>query len=286
MSINKYYLGCPMWGNKAWTGSFFTSTAKPKDYLAQYSQVFNTVEGNTTFYGVPGPETIAKWRDAAEPSFRFAFKFPRTISHDLKLMDADREVDHFLKTLSPLGDLLGPFFLQLPPTFENFRALERFLLKLPRDFHYAIEPRHPAFYGDFEVDFVEMLTDLNMDRVIFDTRRLMSMETDDPELKDAQRRKPKSPVRVTATAQHPFLRYVGRPDPSEDQDAISGWARVIHGWITEGRTPYIFMHQAPDDDLAPQLGALFHQHLQQLLPEVGDFPKWPADAESKQLELF
>jgi hypothetical protein len=52
MAELQYCLGCPMWSNQQWVGELFTSNAKPADFLRQYSSVFNTVEGNTTFYAL------------------------------------------------------------------------------------------------------------------------------------------------------------------------------------------------------------------------------------------
>jgi len=87
-----------MWSNKAWVGRFFTRGAKPPEFLAQYSAVFNSVEGNTTFYATPPSATLIKWRAAAAAAadFRFLFKFPRRISHECGLQQATAETLRFL----------------------------------------------------------------------------------------------------------------------------------------------------------------------------------------------
>ncbi|HRW67817.1 MAG TPA: DUF72 domain-containing protein, partial [Candidatus Competibacter sp.] len=77
MTRARYHLGCPVWSNRDWVGELFALTAKPSDFLRQYSAVFDTVEGNSCFYGLPKPETVLRWRDEAAPGFRFCFKFPR-----------------------------------------------------------------------------------------------------------------------------------------------------------------------------------------------------------------
>ena len=284
-----WYSGCPMWANKSWVGSLFPRKTKPAEYLAQYARVFGSVEGNTTFYGIPKPETVAKWAAATPPHFRFTFKFPRLISHDMALRNTRDEVTRFLEALAPLHSRLGPLFLQLPPTFADFPALERFLVLLPTDHHYAVEARHPSFFEAFEVDFTAMLSDLKMDRVVFDTRALQAMESDDAAIVDAQRRKPKTPVRTAATGPHPFLRYVGRPIAEENLDDMKRWAGIVAGWLSEGRTPFVFLHQAPDDDDAPHLARIFHAELQKCLPQLPPMPDWPGekeDPEPEQLSLF
>ena len=42
----KIYVGCPVWGNKAWIGKIYPKGAKSNEYLGYYSQSFNTIELN------------------------------------------------------------------------------------------------------------------------------------------------------------------------------------------------------------------------------------------------
>ena len=87
MALERYRLGCPFWSFEPWNGSLYTSDARPGDRLEQYARVFNTVEGNTTFYSVPNVATAARWRDAVPSHFRFCFKLPRELTHDRMLYD-------------------------------------------------------------------------------------------------------------------------------------------------------------------------------------------------------
>jgi hypothetical protein len=45
-----FYLGCAVWGYKAWVGDLFPPRSKQADFLRLYSRRLSTVEGNTTFY--------------------------------------------------------------------------------------------------------------------------------------------------------------------------------------------------------------------------------------------
>ena len=67
MAIQGYYLGCPMWGFKGWTGSLYRRETPPREYLGEYAAVFNAVEGNTTFYSLPSSESVARWADVTPP---------------------------------------------------------------------------------------------------------------------------------------------------------------------------------------------------------------------------
>ena len=51
-----YFLGLPAWAYPGWRDRYFPDEP---DRLANYAAVFNTVEGNTTFYGIPDESTIS-----------------------------------------------------------------------------------------------------------------------------------------------------------------------------------------------------------------------------------
>lgn len=291
MTNLSYSLGCPIWSNKNWVGEFFTREAKPPDFLQQYASVFNTVEGNTTFYALPKPSSVQKWREETPPAFKFCFKFPRLLSHDLRLQDAEAEMQAFLKLLAPLAERLGPFFLQLPPTFSRreFSPLAHFLKTLPAEFEYAVEARHPDFFdeGECEARFNDLLRTHNMARVIFDTRGLHAAQAAPGDLvtRDAQRRKPQVPVRFLATNRRPFVRFVGDPIIEKNEAYLQQWAKQVAQWLDQGLQPFVFMH-APDDIDAPRVARYFHMLLRALCENAGNLPAWPCEKEQNQLQLF
>jgi uncharacterized protein YecE (DUF72 family) len=288
-TLKGYYLGCPIWGNKDWVGELFTRDAKPKDFLAQYTSVFNTVEGNTTFYGLPSEATIARWRQDTPEGFRFAFKFSQAISHDKRLSNAEPETVLFLEMLDTLSKRTGPAFLQLPASFgpSDLPTLDGYLAALPETHAYAVEVRHDIFYTQAEAALDIVLRKHSVDRVVFDTRGLHAAHTGTPREREAQRKKPNVPVRFTATGQHPFVRFIGHPEVAENLPLLAEWAQVVAGWMREGRTPYFFLH-APDDFYAPHLARHFHALLSEHI-DAGQLPPWPIeqqDPEPEQMSLF
>jgi uncharacterized protein YecE (DUF72 family) len=66
------------------------------------------------------------------------------ITHEKNLVDAEAEIESYIRTMAELGDQLGPLLLQLPPSFtvEGMGVLEDFLNSLPDGFRYAVEVRH------------------------------------------------------------------------------------------------------------------------------------------------
>ena len=287
MAIERYHLGCPEWGDKDWKGTLFSAKAAPRDFLSQYASVFNTVEGNTTFYALPKAETVERWREDTPDTFRFCFKFPKWVSHQGAL-DA-RQTASFYKVLQPLEGRLGPFFLQLPPHFGASRLdeLARFLEGQPREFRYAVEVRNLDFFdkGENERRFEDVLRRFDTDRTVFDTRELnaATLAEENEEFELARRRKPKMPVRFQAIARHPFLRFIGHPKNEKNDDALVAWAETVGGWIAEGRDPFVFIHTY-DDVRAPELAERFHELLGRFVPDAGEFPARPSGG--TQMTLF
>lgn len=277
MTLARYYLGCPVWSNRDWIGELFTAGSKSGDFLRQYSAVFNTVEGNNCFYGLPKVETVLRWREDAMPGFRFCFKFPRAISHERRLRDCAAETTEFLHRLTPLAEAerMGPSFLQLPPRFGpgDLPVLRDYLTALPQGFQYAVEVRHRVFFakGEEERQLNHLLRELGVDRVMLDSRALFSADPVDPDTRIAQGKKPCLPVHAISLGTRPFIRYIGHPDLEANQPFLEPWLDKLTLWLNEGREPYIFIH-TPNNRLAPRLARQFHRMLQARCPEVGAWP--------------
>ncbi|KAF0789602.1 hypothetical protein L246_00060, partial [Salmonella enterica subsp. enterica serovar Worthington str. BCH-5715] len=73
------YIGLPQWSHPKWARLGITS-------LEEYARHFNCVEGNTTLYALPKAEIVERWYAQTTDDFRFCFKFPATISHQIVAM--------------------------------------------------------------------------------------------------------------------------------------------------------------------------------------------------------
>lgn len=296
MKAGKLYLGCPVWAHAPWRGKFFTTDARREDFLPQYAGVFDTSEGNSTFYGLPAPAVVERWAAEAPDTFRFCLKFPRTITHDLQLVGAGAATREFLDRVAPLARVggagpngkLGPFFLQLHQSFGARRLpeLEAYLRGLPREHHYAIEVRSAEFFdqGPNERSLDGLLGELGMERVVFDTRGLFASVAKDPTTLDAKRKKPRVPVRFTAIGSRPFVRFVGDPEIARNDAVLQEWAVVVARWVAEGRTPFFFTHH-PEDTHAPELARAFQARVHAVNPAVPAPASWPAEAEKGPAQL-
>jgi uncharacterized protein YecE (DUF72 family) len=282
--IRGYYLGCPGWGVKTWVGRLFPAGTRSSDFLARYAEVFNSVEGNTTFYALPTADVVARWNEQTPAHFRFCFKFPRAVTHDKLLVDCAAEVTEFLDRVTPLGDKLGTLMLQLPPRFDPtmLERLRGFFVALPGSFRYAVELRHDLFFagGPEEDAAVDLLRERGIDLVMMDARGLHA--GNGLEQADVRARKPKLPVVMRATASRPIVRCVPHESFATGRHFVEPWAPQLARWIADGKQPFFFMH-APDDTFAPENAYAFHAMLR-AHADVGELPRWPA--EPRQLGLF
>ncbi len=288
MDSPPYYIGCPVWTCPQWRGSVYSPRAKRDRWLAKYTRTFNTVEGNSTFYGIPSVETFQRWASDAADGFRFALKFPREITHECQLRDAAKPTEQFLQGLEILqaADHLGPSFLQMSPTFgpRQFASLQKYLEQLPTNFPYALELRHHGFFEDpTEGELNALLQECNIDRVIFDSRPLFASPPNDEHETRSQIRKPRVPIRTCVTGQTPMLRVIGRNDLSLVTQSVEEWADQVVDWIGRGWTPYVFTH-TPDDRWAPEFALIFQNAVARKMnqePSAGFQHEQP-----KQLKLF
>lgn len=284
------WIGCPVWSRKDWVGHLYSDKARPADYLRQYAEAFDAVEGNSTFYHPPSSDIVTRWCDAVPESFRFCFKLPRAITHERRLRGCRAEAEGFLQHLSPLGPRLGTFMIQLPPSFgpASLDDLDLFLAGLPREYRFAVELRHPAFYDDgtAHVEVDEVLVRHGAERVVMDTRPLRSAPSTDPAYAEACRKKPDVAVVPVALGPRPLVRYVAHPDPEVDGPWLERWAEIAAEWVREGREPYIFLH-CPNDFHAPATARRFRTYLSEHL-DLPPHRPWPAEVAvtGAQLGLF
>jgi len=287
VSLLPYYLGCPSWSELAWREHLYPEDAKTTDFLRLYSQVFNAVEGNTTFYAQPAPATVARWATSLPEHFRFTAKFPREISHGGDLRALLPAAESFVQLLKPLGVRVAPFWLQLPATFgpQRLGELVAFIDALQQPI--AVEVRHPAFFarGDEERMLNRLLMGREVERICLDPRALFSCTLQTPAVLHAQAKKSRVPPRPTAFSQSPQVRFIGHPDVPANDTFLRPWLDKIAGWIEEGRTPYIFLHTS-DNHRAPILARRFHEQLMQRLPGLPALPELPREPVAEQLGLL
>ena len=144
-----WHLGTVGFSYKDWEDVFYPTNTPSRAYLSHYSQIFDAVEIDSTFYGNPPAGRVKHWANTTPPGFKFCVKTPRQITHEMRLINASNAMSTFLDRMQLLGDKLGAVLIQLPPAFTaaEYDTVARFLEELPIHFRYAIEFRHPSWFS-------------------------------------------------------------------------------------------------------------------------------------------
>lgn len=214
-------IGTSGWHYKHWVGRFYPERCSAAQMLGFYTQHFDTVELNNSFYKLPTPEAFRAWRNAAPKDFCFAVKASRFITHNKKLKDPENALNNFLPRAEALGAKLGPVLFQLPPQWGlNLARLDEFLAALPKYHRYAFEFREPSWNTP---SVYELLRRHSAAYCIFELAGFQS------------------PFEVTADWTYVRLHGPGeRYQGSYDRRALSAWAARIAEWSTRLKSVYFY----------------------------------------------
>lgn len=146
MPAGKIHIGTSGYSYPGWKGQFYPRHLKPGDWLSYYSSQFNTVEINSSFYGLPPKSNLKKWAGQTFPSFVFSLKASRYITHFKKLNQPQQALATFLDTASTLGKKMGPVLFQLPANFSRDIERLKIILGLARGFKFVFEFRHDSWF--------------------------------------------------------------------------------------------------------------------------------------------
>jgi uncharacterized protein YecE (DUF72 family) len=152
----QYRIGCSGWSYSAWKGPFYPPNLESSEWLRFYSQIFDYVEIDSSFYRIPNQFMVKNWVKNTPDNFRFTAKFPKVITHDKHLVDVYEEVHLFLKNIEPLQKKTLALLIQLPPSMEIMPGLEGLRQLVPllnKQFRYAIEVRHQSWFQDLAYNF-------------------------------------------------------------------------------------------------------------------------------------
>ena len=152
----QYYVGCSGWSYSAWQGPFYPVNIESSHWLNYYAHIFDYVELDSSFYRMPNIFTVKNWYKKTPENFRFTAKFPKVITHDKRLKDVSRELEHFFQSMLPLADKILTLLIQLPPSLkitEGIENLRQIIPELDCRFRYAVEVRDRSWFQDLAYNF-------------------------------------------------------------------------------------------------------------------------------------
>ena len=112
----EHYFGCSGWSYDGWKGHFYPKDLDNRYWLSYYSQIFDFVEIDSTFYRIPSSFMVSNWNKRTPDNFRFAVKFPKVVTHDKRLKDVEKDIERFYDVTEPIYDKILVFLLQLLPS--------------------------------------------------------------------------------------------------------------------------------------------------------------------------
>jgi uncharacterized protein YecE (DUF72 family) len=220
-------LGTCGWSYTEWEGEFYLKGEKRK--LKTYSNIFKTVEIDSTFYRYPSKGMVLGWLHYSPPDFIFSAKLPKVITHDKKLGligNVKNDLEVFLDIMQPLqlNGKLGCLLIQLPPSYSyNFENLEDFFNLLDPIFKFAVEFRNLSWIRSETWD---LLKKYNIAYTIVD--------------------EPLLPPDIHLTADHAYFRWHGKGkkpwfDYRYSDEEINPWipkvketakiAKIVYGYF-------------------------------------------------------
>src|SRR5262249_36896463 len=140
-------VGTSSWADPGFVEDWYPRGLPARDQLGWYTQRFEYVEVNSSFYAIPLQKTVFRWAEVTPEPFTFDVKLHRVLSRHSAGLESlppelrdgvettergrvvltpqfeERMVDWTLDALAPLAQAgkLGPFLLQLPPAFSPRR---------------------------------------------------------------------------------------------------------------------------------------------------------------------
>ncbi len=129
--MTELFIGTSGYSYEDWKEYFYPSGLDNRDFLCYYSNLFNTVELNFTYYCFPNPGTLSSLCRKIDKNslFLFSVKANSKFTHERDFTAEDSK--NFLECLKPLSDtgLLGSILFQFPYSFyfndDNLKLIEK-----------------------------------------------------------------------------------------------------------------------------------------------------------------
>jgi uncharacterized protein YecE (DUF72 family) len=143
------YVGCSGWRYWDWRDSFYAG-APQHDWFKHYLKRFDTVEINASFYSWPTVANVLAWqRGLGKKRFVYTVKVCELITHVKKFKGTKTLIKDFGMIADVLGDRMGCFLFQLPPSYRYTKArLKNIVSQLDPSRRNVAEFRHASWWNE------------------------------------------------------------------------------------------------------------------------------------------
>ena len=144
------FVGCSGWFYWKWRGLFYPEGLPTGEWFKHYASRLDTVEINASFYSWPTVANVKAWkRQAGKRNFVYTVKVCELITHTKKFKGTKTLVRDFGIIADLLGDRMGCFLFQLPPSFRYTKArLNLVLSQLDPARRNVVEFRHKSWWNE------------------------------------------------------------------------------------------------------------------------------------------
>ena len=205
-------IGTSGWSYSHWKKIFYPPNILKSKWLDFYSEHFDTVEVNATFYRLPNPKTFDNWYQKTPDNFIWAVKGSKFITHTKRLKEPKEPLIRLYSAVERLKEKLGVILFQVPPSLSFNRELFLpFCENLDHTYNHALEIRHPSW---IDSHVFEILKENNIAFCLSDTAG-------------------RYPYHEVITADFLYIRLHGSKKlyASEySEEELQGWAKKIRNW--------------------------------------------------------
>lgn len=212
MPSPKFYIGTAGWKYTDWIGSFYPQKESASfDWLTYYSQHFNCVEVNSTFYAYMSDKVVNAWirKTEALEDFTFTIKLHQDFTHKRSYTKENINAVNYVLNLLYRTGRLGGLLIQFPQSFRFDENSARYISKLKEIFgsyELFIEVRHGSFHTKEAIGF-------------FKSANLNCITIDQPQIGNAVSFKP------IVTNKNLYFRLHGR----NTEDWFKGFDKIGEG---------------------------------------------------------
>lgn len=145
-----FHVGCSGWFYWHWKGDFYPEGLPTKSWFSHYTANFSTVELNAPFYSWPTVKAVQDWlRQVKTTDFIYTVKVCELITHVKRMSRTRALVADFGFIADLLGEHMGCFLFQLPPSYHYSAArLKTLLGQLEHSRRNVVEFRHRSWWND------------------------------------------------------------------------------------------------------------------------------------------
>ena len=146
----EWHIGCSGFHYREWKGAFYPEKLAQSKWFGFYTQQFNTLELNVTFYRFPTLKALQAWYEKAPERFSFSAKVPRSITHFKRFNGTEIMMQDFYTLLRDgLREKLACVLIQLPPQCSYSQEhLDKILRQADPSFRNVIEFRHESWWRE------------------------------------------------------------------------------------------------------------------------------------------